>query len=85
MEPEPRIITVQGFIRKTGVVRAHQRNARGRPRVADSRTQVTFLIPDDVYDRVCRIALKRDRSLASVLREVIVKVFQTKSTPETTV
>ena len=84
MEPEARVITVQGFIRKSGVVRSYQRTARGRPRVAEDRTQVTFLLPDEVYDRVCHVALKHDRSLASVLRETIVRVFKTKSTPENT-
>lgn len=45
---------------------------RGRPRVDDPLTSITVRVPMSVHDEICRLAIKRDEHVSSIVRNLIV-------------
>jgi hypothetical protein len=44
---------------------------RGRPRVEEPQRTVCIRIPADRYDRLASLAVKRDESMSSVVRQIL--------------
>ena len=44
---------------------------RGRPRVEEPQRTVCIRIPADRYDRLVSLAVKRDESMSSVVRQIL--------------
>lgn len=49
------------------------RNKPGRPRLAASVTEVSFVLPVSLHVLLCREAVARDVSLACVIREALIQ------------
>ena len=64
-EPAPPSITVIGEPAK--------RNKGGRPRVEIPGTKIAMWLPTPVADRLIRVALRHDRTVSSVVRDLILQ------------
>jgi hypothetical protein len=47
-----------------------ERRRNGRPRIGEP---VTFRLPDDIHDAICRIALRHGVSVSAVVRLALVR------------